>query len=242
MAPGIIVERLMGHLFGDDRASDAIATELAGWLTDSRRFRAFAEANRDKIRKKLRGATDADARHDVRTELRVAQLLLADRRIELAFEPYGSATGGPDFAVTYRTQRLFNLEVTRRRPGSRSEADGGALLAKLRQLPPSVANVVLVGATDDRAEPLDVPTAIGSLQARADAGEDRYFTERGLDGIRGFHQRFLRLGAVIAWFEGLHGAAGAVRWVNGSARIQVPEPAALAVLACLRAEASGGDG
>jgi hypothetical protein len=236
MAPGITVERLVSHLFDADHASDAIADELAGWLTDSRRFRAFAAANRDKIRKKLRGATDADARHAVRTELRVAQLLLADRRIELAFEPYGSATGGPDFAVTYRTQRPFNLEVTRRRPGSRSGADGGALLAKLRQLPPSVANVVLVAAADDRAEPLDVPSAISSLQARVDARDDRYFTERGLDGIRGFHQRYLRLGAVIAWFEGRHDEARAVRWVNESARIQVPEPAALAVLACLRAE------
>jgi hypothetical protein len=238
MAPGITVERLVTHLF-DAAPGSGMTDELTMWLVESRRFRVFVEANRDKIRKKLRGATDAEARRDLRTELRVAQLLLADRRIELAFEPYGSATGGPDFGVTYRARTAFNLEVTRRRPGSRSTADAGALLAKLRQLPPSVANVVLVAAQDDRAEPLDISAAIRSLQARADAGDDRFFTERGLDGVRGFHQRYLRLGTVIAWFEGRHGEPRASHWINRSARIPVPEPAALAVLACLRAEALG---
>jgi hypothetical protein len=238
MARGITVERLVNQLF-DAAPESAMTDELAAWLAESRRFRVFVEANRDKVRKKLRGATDAEAMRDVRTELRVARLLLADRRIELAFEPYGSSTGGPDFALTFRAHRAFNLEVTRRRPGSRSGADSGALLAKLRQLPPSVANVVLVAAQDDRAEPLDVSAAIRSIEARANAGDDRFFTERGLDGIRGFHQRYLRLGAVIAWFEGQHREPQASRWVNRSARIPVPEPAVLAVLACLHGEALG---
>jgi len=234
--PRVSVERLLEHLFMAAPDS-ALAEELAAWLAGSRRFRAFVEANRDKIRKKLRGATDAEARRDLRAELRVAFLLLADRRIELAFETYGSATGGPDFTVTYRATQAFNLEVTRRRPASRSDADGGALLAKLRQLPPGIANVVLVAATDDRAEPLDVPAAIRSLHARADAGDDRYFAERGLDGTRAFHQRYLRAGAVITWFEGRHGEERATPWVNSSARIPVPEAAMLALLACLRDEA-----
>ena len=234
MAPGIAVERLVTHLF-DAAPASAMADELTEWLAGSRRFRAFVEANRDKVRKKLRGTADADARRDVRAELRVAQLLLADRRIELAFEPYGSSTGGPDFAVTYRGHRAFNLEVTRRRPESRSDADSGALLAKLRQLPPSIANVVLVAA-DDRAELLDIPAATRSLQARADAGDDRFFTERGLDGTRGFRQRWLRLGAVVAWFDDRQGEARTARWNNPSARIPVPDAAALAVLACLRAD------
>ena len=234
-APRISVERLLDHLFRAAPASP-MADELAAWLAESRRFRAFVAANRDKIRKKLRGATDAEAQQDLRAELRVAHLLLADRRIELAFETYGSATGGPDFTVTYRAAQAFNLEVTRRRPASRSDADGGALLAKLRQLPPSIANVVLVAATDDRAEPLDVPAAIRSLQVRANEGDDRFFTERGLDGTRAFHQRYLRLGAVIAWFEGRDGDERATHWINRAARSPVPDAAVMAVLACLRAE------
>ncbi len=111
---GTSVERLALELF-DGSLDDPVAEEVVGWLAESRRFRAFAEAHRDKIRKKLRGARDADARRDVRAELRVAHLLLADRRIELAFEAYGSGKPGPDFTVTFRGERAFNLEVTRLR-------------------------------------------------------------------------------------------------------------------------------
>jgi hypothetical protein len=235
MARGITIDRLIEHLF-DAAPASAMADELTAGLAESRRYRAFVETNRDKIRKKLRGAADDDARRDVRAELRVAQLLLADRRIELAFESYGSSTGGPDFLVTFRAHVVFNLEVTRRRPGSRSGADGGAILAKLRQLPPSVANVLLVAAEGDRAERLDIASAIRSLQARAETGDDRFFAERGLEGTRGFHQRYRRLGAVIGWFEARSGDARVIRWTNRSARIPLPEPAALAVVECLRAD------
>ena len=74
------VQRLADELVPD---RGPLHDEIAGWLRSSRRFRAFAEAHREKIRKKLRSATDADARLDVRAELRVANLLLADRRIGL---------------------------------------------------------------------------------------------------------------------------------------------------------------
>ena len=100
-APGTAAERLAHDLIGAT-VSDGTTEDIATWLAGSRRFRAFAEAHRDKIRKKLRGATDADARRDVRAELAVAHLLLADRRIELAFEAYGSSKPGPDFTVAFR--------------------------------------------------------------------------------------------------------------------------------------------
>ena len=61
----------------------------------------------------------------------------------------------------------------------------------------------------------------------------------GLDGMRGFRQRYLRLGAVMARFEDRSGEARALLWTNPSARIPVPEPAVLAVLACLRADPIG---
>jgi hypothetical protein len=91
--------------------------EIHAWLASSSRFRTFAEANRDKIRKKFRGATDPEASLDVRAELRAARLLLADRRIELAFEAYGSGKGGPDFTISFRGAIAFDLEVTRLRRG-----------------------------------------------------------------------------------------------------------------------------
>jgi len=203
--------------------ADSLKDEVAGWLASSRRFRAFAEAHRDKIRKKLRGATDPEARLDVRAELRVAHLLLADRRIELAFEAYGSGRAGPDFSVTFRDAPSLNLEVTR----PRTVTLVGPLLAKLPQLPPSRPNAVVL-AVEARA---DVAAAIHELRERADAKDEPFFTARGYDGSKAFHQRLLRLGGVIAWRDG----AGADLWVNRSARVLLPERDARAVVACLSA-------
>ena len=99
------VEQLVAFLL-DDAAGDPLAEELSGWLAASSRYRAFATTYRAKIRKKLRGARDAESRLDVRAELSVARLLLADERIALGFEVSGLA-GGPDFAVTHRGHSLI---------------------------------------------------------------------------------------------------------------------------------------
>lgn len=231
-APGIAIERLIDHLF--DGGGVDLADELAGWLVSSARFRAFVQANRDKIRKKLRGAADAEARRDVRTELRVAHLLLAERHLDLAFEAYGSTRGGPDFTVLYRGRRSFNLEVTRLRRAPAEALDGGALVAKLRQLPPSAPNAILIEIQGDRAEALDVVSATRALRLRADAKDEEFFIGRGLDGTRGFYQRYLRLGGVLVWCEGAIGEARAMQWVNRSARIALPERAVRACVLSLR--------
>jgi hypothetical protein len=228
--PSTSAERLAHELF-DGSLADPAAEELVAWLAGSRPFRAFVEAHRDKIRKKLRGATDAEARRDVRTELRVAQLLLADRRMALEFEAYGSGKPGPDFTVAFRGERPFNLEVTRLR-----QAHGyGGLLAKLRQLPPSVPNAVIIAIDGDEAAAFDVDAATRALRALADARDDAFFASRGLDGARGFNQRYLRLGAVLVWCEGAAGEARTSLWTNRSARIALPERASRACVDCLRA-------
>jgi hypothetical protein len=231
---GTAVERLTRHLFDGVRA-DPLAEEVAGWLAGSSRFRAFAEANRDKIRKKLRGAADAEARRDVRAELRVAHLLLADRRIELAFEAYGSTKRGPDFTVTFRGERSFNLEVTRPRRAPDAAGYGGPLMAKVRQLPPSMPNAVLIGIETGGAEALDVAAATRSLRDRADAKDETFFVTRGFKGTREFYERYLRLGGVLVWCEGAAGDARATVWTNRSARIALPERPARACLLALRA-------
>ena len=232
-AAGTAAERLALELF-DVTISDASTEELATWLTESRRFRSFAEAHRDKIRKKLRGAADDDARRDVRAELAVAHRLLADRRIELAFEAYGSGKPGPDFTVIYREHRSFNLEVTRPHRSPDTSSYAGPLLAKLRQLPPSAPNGVLLAIEGVTAAAFDVAAAARALRARADAKDDDFFTRRGFAGTRGFYDRYLRLGAVLVWCEDATGEARAALWTNPSARIAVPDRAAQACLACLR--------
>ena len=234
MAPATAVERLARYLH-DGTASDPLADELGDWLAGSAPFRSFAEQHRDKIRKKLRSATDVEARRDVRAELRTAHLLLADRRIELAFEAYGSTRGGPDFTVTFRGHRSLNLEVTRLRGSPLAAAYGGPLLAKLRQLPPSVPNAILIAIDGGGADELDVAAATRALRARADEKDDSFFATRGLEGARGFHQRYLRLGAVFVFCEQSAGDARAGLWINPSARIAAPERALRACVACLRA-------
>ena len=227
------VDRLAEELAGPPGV-DPIGVELKHWLAGSRRFRAFAEANRDKIRKKLRSASDADSRRDVRAELRLAHLLLGDRRVELAYEAYGSTKGGPDFTVSFRGDRV-NLEVTRLRGAPRSVPSGGPLLAKLRQLPPSVPNIVVVAVDGESAEAFDVAAATRALRARADAKDGPFFAIRGLAGTRAFHERYGRLGAVLTWCEDAEGDARVASWVNPSARIAVPDRALRACLAALRA-------
>lgn len=223
------VERLVAFLL-DDAGTDALALEVNGWLTASRRFRAFADAHRDKIRKKLRRASDAEARRDVRTELRVASLLLAERAVELAFEASGPA-GGPDFTIAMAGQRPVNLEVTRLRRPPEPEHIGRAVLAKLRQLPPGVPNVLLLATETGGVRPGAPEAAIWALRARADAKDEAFFARHGFVGGRGFYDRFLRLGAILVWAEGA--ADPLVPWENRSARIAVPPRTWRAIMAGL---------
>lgn len=200
----------------------------------SRRFRAFAVAHQGKIRKKLRGAADEESRRDVWAELRTAQLLLADRRIDLAFEAHGSTIGGPDFAVTLRGATPFNLEVTRVRHDPVPKGIGRSILAKLRQLPPSVPNALLVAVEGADARSLDVAADVRALRARADSEDETFFTARGFAGRRGFYERFLRLGGVITWCDGATGDARAAAWQNPSARIPLSDRALRSCVAALR--------
>lgn len=232
-SPGTAVEHLARDLLDPERG-DPMAEELARWLAGSARFRAFAEAHRDKIRKKLRTAADAEALRDVRAELQVAHLLIADPRLELAFEAYGSGRVGPDLTVTFRGARSFNLEVTRPRRVPDATALGGLLLAKLRQLQPSAPNALLVAIGGDTAEAVDVDAAARALRARADAKDEAFFTRRRFEGTREFYERYLRLSAVIVWCEGAAGDARAALWNNRSARIALPERDARACVAGLR--------
>jgi hypothetical protein len=211
-----------------------LEAEIAAWTAASRRFRSFVDTHRDKIRKKIRAAPDANAVRDVRTELLVAFLLLADRRIVLGYESYGSGRAGPDFTVTFRETQRLNVEVTRLRRAPDPPAVAGVLLGKLRQLPPSVANV-LITAVDGAVSEEAVAEAVAWLRAHADAKHEPFFTERGFAGSRGFYDRFLRLGAMVLWSDTAPTGERTAAWVNRSARIAVPDRALRAIVDALGA-------
>ena len=229
----LATQRLAADVLG--AAADPRLPELVGWLAGSPRFEAFAEAHHGKIRRKVRGARDEAAWRDVRAELLVARLLLADRRFELVMEPHGTGKGGSDFGVTFRGTDRFDLEVTRRRGVPDVGTLGALILGKLRQLRPSVPNALLFLLEDAAPDDVDVPAAIRLLRSRADAKDDAFFAFRGIDGAKGFYERFLRLGGMYAWSEGADAGAAATLWRNPSARIALPGRAAAAILACLRA-------
>jgi hypothetical protein len=233
--PRPTVEQLAAYLL-EGGGQNPITEELTGWLAESARFRSFAEVHRDKIRKKLRTAADAESLRDVRAELQVARLLLVDPSIELAFEAYGAGKVGPDLTVTCRGTRSFNLEVTRLRRVPDEANVGPPLLAKLRQLPPSVPNAVLVAIGGTSAQALDVAAATKSLRSHADAKDEAFLARGGFEGARSFYDRYLRLGGVFVWCEGAVGDARAALWVNRSARIPLPERDIRAALRCLRAD------
>ena len=229
------VQRLVQYVAGSV-AADPLVDDLAAWLAASPRFRSFVDANRDKVRKKLRGATTLDARLDMRAELWVAARIVADRRFELAFEAYGSGRRGPDFTITYRAGRPFNVEVTRRH-GSGDVALEPVIIAKLRQLPPSVSNVLVVIVDAERPLP-DPSVTLRDLRARADRRDDAFFRTAGLDGSNAFNAGSLRLGAVLAVAPGTDGSARVAHSWNAGARIALPAPTLRALVRALAGTAA----
>ena len=174
----------------------------------------------------------------MRAELAVAHALLADPRIDLAWEASGARTGGPDFTLTYRGRPALNLEVTRWRGTPGAESHGRPLLAKLRQLPAGMANAVVLTV----ARSIDAPdphTMADAWQARAAEGDDAFFTRSGLAGVRDYRRHLARLGAVVIWSEGRRAGVPARLWRNPAARIGVPDHAARAIVDAL--ESAGWD-
>jgi hypothetical protein len=164
----------------------------------------------------------------------VAERLLADRRIDLVYEPDGSGRLGPDFAVTFRATSTLRVEVTRPRPRADGVDVGRAILGKLRQLPPSVPNVILIDAGSVAAGSLDVAGEMRALRRAVDGRDAVVLGRLGTTSPRAFYERFLRLGGVLVRSEA---PPAATLWSNPSARIALPRPASSALVAGFRAAA-----
>ncbi len=93
-----------------------LTTSLAMWIAASERYASFVEKYKDKIRKKLRITYGTDAAADLLYELQIPFLLLQENRFDVAYEPYAAGKRrGPDYAVTFRSNFNFNIEVTHMR-------------------------------------------------------------------------------------------------------------------------------
>jgi hypothetical protein len=186
--------------------------ELLQWMEASTRFTLFAEAYRDKIRKKLRTTRDPESILDLRSELDTARGLLGDRRLDIQYEPYASAKRrGPDFAVTYRTNQKFNVEVARMRTPT-EERFPRLLLYKLGQMQPGMPNLLVIHTETELARSLNLDTLMQNIKLQVEKKDPAFYKLSRYASPAAFYKDFLHLSAIL-----LRGAETQT-WVNKQAR------------------------
>jgi hypothetical protein len=220
--------------FAEAPQSDlALSGELRQWMEGSPRFTAFIETYRDKVRKKIRVTRDPESILDLRCELEVAACLLSDRRLEAAYEPYASEKRrGADFAVTYRTNLVFNIEVARIRSeegepdsidlGRKEERITRILLDKLGQMQPGMANLLVIHVRPEVAQLIDLGRLLHALKVRAEGKDPSFYSIARYTGPAAFFKDFSHLSGILLWSPA---PADLFRrlWVNKQARPEPPE-------------------
>ncbi len=217
---------LIAYIFGG--TTPIFAPLAAHWLAASPACQGFVETYRDKIRKKVRQARDGESSRDLQAELAVACWLLRDRRLALTYEPYAAGGRGPDFGAVWRTQHHFTVEVTRLRveplaPDLTALAPrvAGTISGKLVQLPPSIANLLVLVAVGPADLAAILQTGLAYLTARATADDDPFFARHGLLTARDYRRALGRLSAV-AIRPPDPAAPTALLWLQPNARHPLP--------------------
>jgi hypothetical protein len=211
-----------------------LSEDLMQWMQASSRFTAFVETYRDKIRKKIRLASAPASALDLRSELWIACSLLADRRFALAYEPYASAKRrSPDFAVTYRANLVFNIEVARIRDAGENHADrvdSGSpvgiqanqerifrvLLDKLEQLQPGMPNLLVIFASQGLSQSIDLAGLMQALKTRVEGRDPSFYALTRYTSPAAFYKDFLHLTGLLL------SASDAQLWANKQARPGLP--------------------
>ena len=223
---------LLTYLFG--ASEEPIVAQCAAWLAASARFRAFLTANRDKARKKVRSVGDSESLRDLQLELDTAYHLSLERRYTLEYETYlAGKTRGPDFTVTVQGKSAFNVEVKRLRSAGEFRHWADAICDKLDQMPPSIPNVLLVGAEQPARKSLDAAQAMTRLRRLAEAGDNSVFTSRGLPDARTFLRESVRLSGVLhhgVWGDAAGGQA--TLWLNTQTKHPLPASEHKALVRC----------
>ena len=241
-----------------DSQPHLLSPALLRWMDVSPRFTTFVETYRDKIRKKIRVTPEPERVLDLRAELEAAYWLLNDRRLELAYEPYASEKRrGPDFAVTYRVNLVFNLEVARIRAEAGEEDPINlprnqerilrSLLDKLGQMQPGIPNLLLIHSREELARAIDLNQLMQSVKTRVEGKDPAFFaasrSPNRYASPAAFYKDFLRLSGILLWATGSQGSGPvaepwAQAWLNKQARPAFEEK----VLRRIRALLSGESG
>lgn len=191
------------------------------WVEASARFTAFVDLYRDKIRKKIRVIHDQESALDLCGELEVAYSLLQDSRLAVAYEPYASSKRrGPDFAVTYRSNLVFNVEAARIRAKDGAEVDLARreervlriMLGKLGQMQPGMANLLAIHTGADWGRTIDLERLMQGVKLRADRKDPVFYAAAHYSGPPAFYKDFRHLSAILLW------AKDGPLWVNKQAQ------------------------
>ncbi|HKS68903.1 MAG TPA: hypothetical protein VJQ45_00685 [Ktedonobacterales bacterium] len=221
---GVQVAAVLAEL---DAAEDQPLREACtAWAAASPRFRTFLAEHATKIARKLRTAEGFEGRRDVLLELYAAHRLLLDRSVTLEYERYAAdKTRGPDFTATFKTHTPFNVEVRRLRGATGGDFGRWASVIgdKLRQMPPSIANALLVGCDANLTPALDVAEAMARLRTLAERHDDEFFARRGLPSAKDYLRQLQRLSAIVlvAGWEGTPAGMAAL-WLNPQAKHPLP--------------------
>ena len=212
---------LIAYVF--DGQPHLLSNELTRWVEASSRFTTFVDTYRDKIRKKIRVTREPESILDVRGELEVAYCLLSDRRLAVEYEPYASAKErGPDFAVTYRANLKFNIEVARMRaetndpvdpdPSRNEERFLRMLLYKLGQMQAGMPNLLVVHIRKELAELMDLGRLMQGIKTRVEGKDPAFYEMSHYTSPAAFYKDFLHLSGILLW------TPGAPLWINKQAR------------------------
>lgn len=223
-------DELLNAIF--DGVKPAFYPEFEGWVRESRRFRAFAERYRSKIRTKLKSVRDEAGMKDLRAELETAALLLREERFTIEYEQYAaSKQRGPDYTVTFKTHTPFNVEVRRVRSIEVNDSDAetrtGKLMAvlcdKVGQMPPGIVNLLWLTA-DGALSEADLTRANVTLRQLAEGKVEAFFTRRGFEHAADFLRQYRQLSGVVLRQSGFN-----VVWLNPLARHKTPPEIVLAI-------------
>ena len=214
---------LIAYLF--DGQPHLLSAGLLEWMEDAPRFTLFVETYRDKIRKKIRLTREPETALDLGSELEVAYRLLSDRRLAVEYEPYASVKRrGPDFAVTYRANLVFNIEVARMRGDENVSAEHDLprkeerflriLLYKLGQMQAGKPNLLVIHTRKEFARSIDLGGLMQGIKTKVEGKDPSFYTISRYASPAAFYKDFLHLSGILLWSA----LPGAQVWVNKQAR------------------------
>lgn len=241
------IDALEDELF--DGRPHVLRPALARRLASSRRFVAFVENNRDKIRKKIRLTREPAEAADLQWELEVAYRLHLDKRVTVGYETYSRARPfGPDFRVSYTTRVAFNVEVTRLRsaiPGADPDRAARRLAEtacnKLHQVMPNMPNVIVIGLPEWATDEAGFAAAMAAVRRSAEKSDGVVLSRLGFDGTPAFIKSLERLSAVIVC-DIARETPPAFLWQNPQTKAPLPAKVITALQNCftlLQGQSSG---